>query len=286
MKPTTMLFVFASMVSVTFCTESQAGVSSALLRKTVQTINKKFGREIVEEFGESGSRVLAQRIESLAAKHGDELVTDAVRKVGPQMFRYLEDVGEDGTLKALKLMRRTGSDAVWVISQPGRFRLFFNYGDDAADAMIKHGEIVENIVSAFGTTGAQALKNVSGQSARRLAMLSTRGDLSRTADPKGILRVVAKYGDRAAAWVWRNKGALAVVAVATSFVKDPEPYLSGAKGVGAAIVQPAATVAANSVNWTTLASLCVLAVTGITLMVIYGRRRRMVSPVNGECHVI
>lgn len=285
MKPTTMSFVFASIVGVAVCAESQAGVSSALLQKTVQTIEKKFGREIVEEFGESGSRVLAQRIESLAAKHGDELVTDAVQKVGPQMFRYLKEVGEDGTLKALKLMRRTGSDSVWVISQPGRFRLFFNYGDDAADAMIKHGEIVENIVSAFGTTGAQALKNVSGQSARRLAILSNSGALSRTADPKGILRVVAKYGDRAAAWVWRNKGALAVVAVAASFVKDPEPYLSGAKDVGAAvgkqIVQPAATAAANSVNWNMLASLCVLAVTGVILMVIYSRRRKMVSPANG-----
>jgi len=248
---------------------SFAGIRSAVVEQAAETISRVFGREVVEEFGETGTAIVARKLESLAAKHGEELVTDAAKKIGPRMFRIVEEVGEDGTFKALKLMSRRGDEAVWVVSKPGRLSLFMKYGDDAADAMIKHREISEAIVSQYGGAGAKAMSTVGGRSARRIAMMSDSGDLARMADATGTLRVIGKYGDTAADWIWRHKGALAVSAIAVAFVSDPEPFLSGATEVVCLgpkyFVGPVAEIAAKSINWnlwvsiTTAVMLCLLA---------------------------
>jgi hypothetical protein len=233
--------------------DATAGARSALLREAIEAVQRKFGKEVIEEFGETGSAVLARKMENLAAKHGDELVADAAGKVGPRMFRYIEEVGEDGSLKALKLMSRHGDEAVWVVSKPGRFTMFMRYGDDAADAMIKHKQISEALIERFGSSGARAMAAVDGPAARRIAMMADGGDLGRMAQPAAILDVIGKYGDRAADWVWRNKGALVVVSVAAAFVANPELFLSGAVEVvrvgSEHILRPVAERAAESINW-------------------------------------
>jgi len=71
--------------------------------------------------------------------------------------------------------------------------------------------------------------------------------------PTAILDVIGKYGDHAADWVWRHKGALAVASVAAAFVADPEPFLNGAVEVvqvgSEHIVRPVAEKVAESINW-------------------------------------
>jgi hypothetical protein len=150
--------------------------------------------------------------------------------------------------------------------------IFIKYGDNAAEGMMKHGEIAEPLLSSFGKPAAGALKSVNSQSVRRLAMLAEDGQLAKIGQTPELLEVVAKYGDRAADFIWRNKGALTVTAALAAFLANPEPFLDGAKDITKVLaehaVKPIAEVpgqvaseAAKNTNWTVVivCGLCVLA---------------------------
>jgi hypothetical protein len=199
-------------------------------------------------------------------------VVQATEKVGPSVFRIVEEVGEDGAPKALKLMSRRGKDALWVVSKPGRFALFARYGDDAADAMIKHGEIVEALIGSDGEAGARAMAAVDSQNARRFKMLADEGVFANAADPQSILGTVGQYGDQAADWIWRNKGAIGVASVATAFVRNPTPFLNGAVEVvrigGETVVRPVIEKASDRFSWTVLV-MCALAALTVVIASIF-----------------
>jgi len=235
------------------CTDVQAGVASKAVQEGTEYVMKKFGREAAEELGEDAAKVLARRMETLATKYGDEVVVDAAKKVGPQVFRLVEEVGEDGAPKALKLMARRGDEAVWVVSRPKSFAIFVKYGDDAADAMIRHRELAESLIENYGTPMTRALTKIDGQNGRRLAMLADEGVLTKVPQRDAVLDTIGKYGNKAADWVWRNKGAITVATVAAAFVANPEPFINGAVEVvdisGEKVIRPVAEAAAKSLNW-------------------------------------
>ena len=92
----------------------------------------------------------------------------------------------------------------------------------------------------------------------------------RSASPFPLL--IAKYGDRGAEFVWRNKGPLEVAAVLAAFLADPEPFINGAadvsKIVGENAVKPPAsasgqsvTEAARGIDWT-LVTICGICLVG------------------------
>ena len=144
-----------------------------LAKEVAEYVLGKFGAEV----GQEGVETLTQKVSTLAAKHGDDAF-DAVKKVGPRSFRLIEEAGEHGA-QSVKLMARHGDDAVWVIAKPNRLTIFAKYGDDAAEAMMKHGEIAEPLLTALGKPAAGALKSVSEQGGRRLAMMAQDGELAR-----------------------------------------------------------------------------------------------------------
>jgi len=235
------------------CTDVQAGGKSEAVKEGVKYVLKKFQREAAEELGGDATNVLARRMETLATKYGDDLVVDAAKKVGPRVFRIVEEVGEDGALKALKLMARRGDEAVWVTERPKRFAIFVKHGDDAADAMIRHRELAESLIENYGTSMTRALTKVDRQSGRRLAMLADEGVLTKVPQGAAVLDTIGKFGDKAANWVWHNKGAITVATVAAAFVVNPEPFINGAVEVveigGETVIRPVAEAAAKSLNW-------------------------------------
>ena len=240
---------------------SLAQGKAALAREAAEYVIRKFGKEAAEV----GVETLTQKLETLAVKHGDDVFL-AVRKVGPRTIRIIEEAGEHG-LESVKLMARYGDDAVWVVAKKNRMAIFVKYGDDAAETMMKHGEIAEPLLSSFGKPAAGALKSVSSQNARRLAMLADEGQLAKIGQTPELLEVVAKYGDRAADFIWRNKGALTVAAALTAFLANPEPFLDGVKDITTIVVKPIADVpgkvaseAAKRTNWTVVivCGVCVL----------------------------
>jgi hypothetical protein len=264
----------------------RAGVASSAVVEAADYVVDKFGAKVVaQEVGEQGSEVLAKRIGTLAAKYGEEESVNAVKKVGPRVFRVVEEAGERNAPQAMKLMARAGEDSLWVVARKRSMAIFIKYGDDAADAMLKHKEIAEPLIEQFGNSAAKALTQVDGQGARRLAMMAADGELSKLGRTTEVLDVVGKYGDRAMNFVWRNKGALATATVLATFLHDPQPYIDGgvdlAKVGGETIVKPAiAEIShgmAKSANWTAVLVTGVAAMTGYLMFRRWTSRRRKLA---------
>jgi len=230
---------------------AEAGVRSKAVQEAFEYVSKKFGREVAEE----GVEQLSTKMMRLASQHGDDVVAAAFRRVGPRAGRLASEAGEHGGL-ALKLLSKHGDNAVALVSKPSALSAVASFGDDAAEAFLRHGSVGETLVTTFAREGAEALAKVTPQNGRRLAMLAADGTLK----PE-LMSVVTRYGDEACEFIWRNKGALATGAVLATFVASPEPYLHGTQQlvstVAEAAVKPLAELpkavaaeAAAHTNWT------------------------------------
>jgi len=215
--------------------------SKALLfREAAEFVMKKFGKEATD----IGLNTIIKKMEILTTKYGDDAVL-AVRKVGPRAFRLVEEAGEHG-LESVKLMGKFGDDSVWIISKKNRLAIFIKYGDDAAESMIKHKEIAETLLNSFGKSSASALKSVSSQNGRRLAMMADDGALKKIGKSDELLETIGKYGDKAMNFIWNNKGALTVSTTLTTFLLNPEPFLNNTLAIPGQIAKEAA----KKMDWT------------------------------------
>lgn len=196
---------------------------AALAREVAEYVLSKFGKEAAEV----GVETLTRKIEILAIKYGDEAFV-AVRKVGPRTFQYVEKAGPHGR-EAVKLMARFGDEAIWIVAKKDRMAIFVKFGDDAAESILKHGEIAEPLIEKYGKPAAQALKTLSSQNARRLAIMADDGDLAKIGRTSELLEVVAKHGDRAANFIWEKKSDLMTPAVLAAFLANPNRFLGTAE---------------------------------------------------------
>ena len=249
----------------------RAGVASKVIGEAIEFTAKKFGKEVAEE----GVERMAGRMTQLAAKHGDEVVVGAFCKVGPRAGQIASQAGEHGGI-ALRLLAKHGDEAMSLAVSKKSLVSVALYGDDAATALVRHGTVGHTLVDGFGKSGVEALTRVSQQNGRRMAMLAADGALK----PE-LMSVIARHGDRACDFIWRNKGALAVGATLTVFLASPEEFIQGtadlAQTVGESAVKPLATLpravaseAAKRVNW----NLVLLTMVALLVMVL-GRWARL-----------
>lgn len=257
-----------------------AGVKSEAVEGAVRFVKKKFDKEVSQELGEKGNEVLARKMQAYAARYGEKETIEAARRVGPQMFRIVEEAGEQGPA-AIRLLARNGDEAIWIASRKKSLSLFARHGDEAADAMIKHKEIAEGLIDGFGAPAANALRAVDGQNARRLAMMHEAGELARLGRAGELLNTVGRYGDNAMNWIWRNKGALATATVLAAFLNDPQPFIDGtvevAEVAGQTLIRPVATEMSRGIagrmNWTLL-GVATLGAGGLWISLRMLRRKR------------
>lgn len=188
----------------------------------MEVVARQFGRQVADE----GSEAVASRIRRLADKYGDDALL-AAKKAGPTALRVAEESGDDAA-KVVRLFATHGDDAMRVASDQARRTLFIKIGDDAAIAMIKHPGIGEDIIVQLGKNGAKAISKVGGAEANHLARLTNEGFFKETGREK-LLDTIERYGDRAMAFIWRNKGPLATTTGLAAFIKDPQPFIDGAK---------------------------------------------------------
>jgi len=89
------------------------------------------------------------------------------------------------------------------------------------------------------------------------------GDLAKVGRTPEMFDVIAKHGDRAANFIWRNKGTLLVASTTAAFLANPEPFLDGTVDVSKVALDgalsPIASAhgkavieAANSTDWTAI----------------------------------
>jgi hypothetical protein len=249
-------FVGVSLCLLMLGSPAFGGVKSSAVREAAEYVAGRFSKEV----GKESVEALSMKIGQYAARHGDDAIR-AIRKIGPRAFTLVDEAGENAP-NVIKLINRYGNRAVWVAASPRNLAMFAKYGDEAAAAMIKHPGITAPVIEKFGSPAAKAMGSVSSQNARRLVMLADDGTIAATSKADQVFATIGKYGDRAADWIWRNKGALAATAVATAFVANPEPFLDGAVeivGTGAdAVVRPVVDIAARAINWNLLAMVAVV----------------------------
>lgn len=232
----------AVLVLIGSADDSIAAVPTKVVTETVEFLVKRYGDDMLRE----GTETVAEQVSKVAAKYGDEGL-EAVRKVGPRGIKVIQEAGENG-LDAVKLINRYGDDAVWVISKPKAMAVFVKYGDDGAKALIKHKGIAEEVIEANGASAVRALNAVGTREARQIAMLQKEGVIKAGEQGDALLDVIIRYGDKAAAFIWRNKGALSVTAVLGTFVANPEPYIDGTVD----LVGKPLEAAAKNTQWTVL----------------------------------
>ncbi len=225
-----------------------AGVTSKVLQEAFEFMMRKFSKEVAEE----GVERLASKMSALAARHSDDVVAQAFKRVGPRAGKLVSEAGEHGD-DVLRLLARHGDAAIPLATRKTSLGLVKKFGQEAGEACVKHGSIADPIIEQFGETGAKALTKVSDRSGRQLAMLAGEGTLK----PE-LLDIVTKYGDTACAFVWKNKGVLTGTAALAAFVASPEEFLNGTAQLTGTIVpslaeaalKPIVTSAAESIPWT------------------------------------
>lgn len=242
-----------------------------LIQETVEYVTRKFSTELGEETAETLTRKLA----AAARDYGDDAIA-AVRKVGPRALHLADEAGEHGS-QALGLLARHGRKALWVAGDPQRLALAARLGDDAAEAMIHHKGIARSMLRTHGDSAAGALRAVGPRNGRRLAMLDETGELTRTGKAEQLLSVVGRYGDRAADFIWRNKGTLLIGSTLAVFLKDPEPFIDGTRDLAQIAAVPVteatrelAREAARQTNWTAVT----LVGLGLVTLLLVSRFRR------------
>ncbi len=211
-------FLISVAVSLFMPLNAYASVAGQL----AQTIFSKFGK------GAAGSSVDEITVAATKAisRHGEDAVP-LLRNSGHAGFEALEQAGTKAP-DVIKLYARRGDEALWVISEPKRLAIFIKHGDSAAEAIIKHGRLADDLIERFGGEAAKTLTTLSKPNAQRLGMLADDGFLSATARSPELLPVIRQYGDEAMEFIWKNKGALAGSAVLISFLNNPQAYISGA----------------------------------------------------------
>jgi len=220
---------------------AMAGVQSSAIREAAEFIMGKFGKGVAGETLEQVAESTAKAV----GKYGDDCLP-FLRKTGHSGYRVLDDAGYKAT-DILKLYARKGDEAIWIISDPKKLAIFMKHGDAAADALIRHPSIAEDLIGKFGDNAVGAMNAVSRSGGQKLGMLAADGTLDKIGRQSDVLEVIRKYGDGAMDFIWKNKGALTVASALTLFVTNPDIYISGAKTL---VVDPIASPILHSVNWT------------------------------------
>ncbi len=268
--------VLATVAGLTWAAApAAAGGKAKAAQEVAEQVLRTFGREAAKD----GAQALARRIETAAVAHGDE-VFQAVRLVGPRGLHLIENAGTHSKEVARLLATHGERGAVFVASKPQAMQLVLRHGEAAAAALVKTRGVAAPVIEQFGQPAVRALNAVGAQNGRRLAMLADSGELAKIARSPEILDVIARYGNPACDFVWRNKGALTITAVAAAFLADPQPFIDGAKDltkvvaenavkplaeVPATVAREAAGEIAKSTNWSLVFSLGVLALGGLAL---------------------
>ena len=220
---------------------ASAGPASTAVRETAEFMMTKFGKGTAGQTVEEATKVTAE----IVSKHGDEALP-LLRNFGHEGFTALKQAGENAS-DVIKLHARKGDEAIWVISEPKRLAIFIKHGDSAADALLNHPGIADTLIGRYGDEAVGALNNVSRQNAQRLSMVANDGVLAATPRSKELLTVIREHGDEAMDFIWKHKGSLAVVGVLSTFLADPQTYISGAKEL---VVSPVIEPIVRSINWT------------------------------------
>jgi hypothetical protein len=239
----------------------------------------KAAKELVEWLFKTEARKnlpknLLPRVENLMTKHGISAL-QAIKKAGPSAITILERDGSRVMLDALKLGGRNFANE--ALTSPALIRkVLKKCGPEAAEVIAKHPGAGARFLFRVGPKGIPVAKSLSRKALEDMVGLSD--DIYKSGYAPGFWKVLGKYGDRASDFIWRNKGAIFVAAVAASFIRDPEAYLSGARKIGQSVAEGVGRGLSGSVGsfpWGIAVPGLVLVLAMACYLKFFWRRRRV-----------
>ncbi len=236
LKPTIVVCIFSFIMLGATPSVDAVPVRKAV-QEAVEFAAKRFGKDATKY----GSKAITADLVRQSAKYGDEVI-DVFRKLGPESLKWIDNAGALGD-DAVKLLSKHGTDGRWILQQQMGLTNFAKYGDDYVRVMAKHPGVAGPLVKQFGKQSLPALKKLSPSGARRLGLIATEPAFLKMGKTSALLDCVAKFGDDAAEFIWKNKGALAVSAVLTAFLVNPEPFIQGIANLGDAATDAASDIA-------------------------------------------
>jgi hypothetical protein len=265
MKRVFLIFLAALLAATSI---AQAGPAGSAVRESAEWIVKKFGAGRAGRTVDEVAATTARAVE----KHGDEALP-LLRSAGHAGFEALELAGRQSS-DVIRLFARRGDEAVWLITQPKKLAIFMKHGDGAADALLKHPGIADDLIERFGSNAISPLQQLGKGGAQQLGMAAREGVFEAAPRSAEMLGVVGKYGDRAMDFIWRNKGALAATAALTAFLNNPEPFIQGTKDLIAQPMSALGSIVARQANWTMILSIATAACAGLFALRVLLRSRR------------
>ena len=104
-------------------------------------------RKFTGKATQEGAEALTRRIATVAARHGDDLVTAAVRKTGPRALDLADDAAEQAP-RVLHFIGKYGDEGAGMLSR--RSMKLLSLGDDAAAALVRHKGVAEPLLETYG----------------------------------------------------------------------------------------------------------------------------------------
>jgi hypothetical protein len=271
MKRLIIALLWALLVS-SFSPEAQASKTKAL---------REAAERVVKGGGASSLDDATRRLRVLERTHGPGVV-EAVKRSGHAGMRAIERAGPQADV-AVRVLAEHGDDGVRVASDAAALRLISRHGDDAARALVRHPGVAGGLITRHGTPAAEVLASLSSRNARRLALLSDEGALTRAGRSDDVFALLIRRGDTAMDFLWRHKGVLAGGAALAAFLAQPDPYIEGIESLAqnfgddfSAPAVAAATEAGRRTNWTLL-GLVSIGLSAIAVAWWVRRRNRMLT---------
>jgi hypothetical protein len=248
------------LVAAILVAESQSAAVRRVAQELVRVVESRFARETVE--------ALEPRIVRAIECAGDDAVR-AIRRAGPAGLRAVESHGVTGA----RLIARWGDDGVRLLADDGAVaaRVYASYGDEAVEAMLRHPGSGGRIVESLGPAGVRAARPLGQDGAVQLAAVAP--SIARSGRAAEVMAVVERFGDRACAFLWRNKGVVFGAVLLAAFLSDPEPYIAGVREL---VVTPAREVGREAVartDWT-IVTVSALVLAAIAAALRFGIRPR------------
>ena len=251
LKPTIVVCIFSFIML-----GATPSVDAVPVRKAVQEAiefaAKRFGKDVTKY----GSKTLTADLVRQSAKYGDEVI-DVFRKLGPESLRWIDNAGPLGD-DAVRLLSKHGTDGRWILQQPLGLTNFAKHGDDYVRVMTKHPGVAGPLVKQFGKKSLPALKKLSPSGARKLGLIATEPAFIKMGKTSALLDCVAKFGDDAAEFIWKHKGALTVSTVLAAFLVNPEPFIDGGTDLLLPTESGAPSVIAEGLKYIGIIVICLL----------------------------
>ncbi|MFY9180160.1 MAG: hypothetical protein WAO12_10355 [Venatoribacter sp.] len=224
----------------------------------------------IKEVGEAVFTKQGQKVATKTANQLGEQTNHLIGKYGDDALPLLKKTGQVGVdafekagiqaPKLIKLHKKYGDEALWLMKDPKKLDLFLQHGDEAAELLIKHPGLAEKLITQLGKNSIPAMNQLSKKGVQQMGIAANSGVFTATGTGAELLTVITKYGDAGMDFIWRNKKALTYAITVGAFIKSPQGFIDGTKklviepGIDAAkqlVVDPVATsvIPRINLNW-------------------------------------